>query len=109
MENKVDVGKKVDTGKPVDAPENNATVHPVAFLLPTYKTPLLTSNLLHTAHSCGCYADCLFVLLLDSRDPSLLVYKEMIDIVREKGLSAGYFIFDGTPYCGKINRVVPIK
>ena len=57
MENKVDVGKKVDAGKPVDTPENNATVHPVAFLLPTYKTPLLTSNLLHTAHSCGCYAD----------------------------------------------------
>lgn len=108
MENKVDVGKKVDTGKTVEPPENNTTVHPVAFLLPTYKTPLLTSNLLHTAHSCGCYADCLFVLLLDSRDPSLLVYKEIIDIVREKGLSAGYFIFDGTPYCGKINRVVPI-
>ena len=81
MENKDDVGKKVDAGKPVDTAENNATVHPVAFLLPTYKTPLLTSNLLHTAHSCGCYADCLFVLLLDSRDPSLLVSKELIDIV----------------------------
>lgn len=80
----------------------------VAFLIPVRKTPLLTSDLLHTALETGVYDGCSFVLLLDNDDPYLLAYKELVESMRKKGLDAGYFIFDGTPYCGKINRVAPI-
>lgn len=80
----------------------------VAFLIPTYKTPYLTADLLGAAQSCGKFAGCTFVLLLDAEDPNLLAYRALVENVREKGLSAGFFIFDGTPYCGKINRVAPI-
>ncbi|OQA04705.1 MAG: hypothetical protein BWY66_02916 [bacterium ADurb.Bin374] len=80
----------------------------VAFLIPTYKTPRLTADLLSAALACGKYDGCVFVLLLSLDDPNLLSYKTLVDNVREKGLSAGYFIFDGTPYCGMINRVAPI-
>ena len=80
----------------------------VAFLIPTYKTPRLTADLLSAALACGKYDGCVFVLLLSLDDPNLLSYKTLVENVREKGLSAGYFIFDGTPYCGMINRVAPI-
>ena len=80
----------------------------VAFLLPTYKTPFLTADLLMAASACGKFNGCTFVLLLDVGDPQLLAYKNLVANMREKGLSVGFFVFDGTPYCGKINRVAPI-
>ena len=46
----------------------------VAFLLPTYKTPFLTSDLLSAAIACKKFDGCTFVLLLDARDPYLLMY-----------------------------------
>lgn len=96
-----------ENGTPVDG--GPAAKRPVvAFLVPTYKTPYLTADLLNAALACGQFADCTFVLLLEGSDPHLLKYKALVDNVREKGLSAGFFIFDGTPYCGKINRVAPI-
>ena len=89
--------------------DGETLAHPVvAFLIPTYKTPYLTSDLLSAALTSGKYAGCTFVLLLDIGDPNLLMYKTLVDNVRTKGLSAGFFIFDGTPYCGKVNRVAPI-
>jgi len=80
----------------------------VAFLVPAYKTPLLTSDMLSAALSSGKFKDCAFVLLLDLEDPNLLTYKTIAENVREKGLNCGYFVFDGTPYAGMINRVAPI-
>lgn len=80
----------------------------VAFLIPTYKTPYLTADLLGAAQSCGKFAGCTFVLLLDAEDPNLLAYRALVENVRAGGLSAGFFVFDGTPYCGKINRVAPL-
>lgn len=80
----------------------------VAFLIPTYKTPYLTADLLGAAQSCGKFAGCTFILLLDAEDPNLLAYRALVENVRAGGLSAGFFIFDGTPYCGKINRVAPL-
>ena len=80
----------------------------VAFLVPTYKTPRLTADLLSAALACGKYDGCTFVLLLSLEDPNLLSYKTLVENVRMKGLSAGYFIFDGTPYCGMVNRIAPI-
>lgn len=80
----------------------------VAFLVPTYKTPRMTADLLSAALACGKYEGCTFVLLLSLEDPNLLSYKTLVENVRAKGLSAGYFIFDGTPYCGMVNRVAPI-
>lgn len=80
----------------------------VAVLVPSYKTPLLAGELLHAAAASGSYTGCQFVLLLDLRDPYLGAYKELVDGIRTKGLSLGYFIFDGTPYCGQINRVAPL-
>ena len=80
----------------------------IAFLLPCYKTPLLASNLLHMAHDSGRYVGCAFILLLDAHDPFLLLYRELVDILTEKGMSVGYCITDGAPYCGKINRIASI-
>lgn len=80
----------------------------IAFLLPCYKTPLLASNLLHMAHDSGRYVGCAFILLLDAHDPFLLLYKELVDILTEKGMTVGYCITDGAPYCGKINRIASI-
>lgn len=86
-----------------------AITHPVvAFLLPTFKTPYLTADLLNAAQLTGKYEGCTFVLLLDMADPFLLQYKKLVENVREKGLSVGFFVFDGTPYCGQINRVAPL-
>jgi hypothetical protein len=90
------------------APTGEPIVPVVAFLIPTYKTPYLTSDLLSAALACGKFVGCTFVLLLDKEDPHILTYKTLVENVREKGLSAGFFVFDGTPYCGKINRVAPI-
>ena len=70
--------------------------------------PLLTGELLHTAAHSGEFSGCRFVLLLEMSDPNFLAYKGLVDSVRAKGLKAGYFVFDGTPYCGQINRVAPI-
>ena len=87
------------------APERNV----VAFLLPSYKTPLLASELLHGAATIApTFAGCAFVLLLDTADPNLPVYFDLTKTVREKGLAVGYIVFDGAPYCGCINRVAPI-
>lgn len=81
----------------------------VAFLLPSYKTPLLASELLHAAASvASTFVGCSFVLLLDSSDTNLPVYFELVKDVRAKGLTVGYIVFDGAPYCGCINRVAPI-
>lgn len=80
----------------------------VAFLIPTYKTPYLTADLLSAAKACGKFADCTFILLLEAEDPNLLAYRALVENVRAGGLSAGFFVFDGTPYCGKINRVAPL-
>lgn len=81
----------------------------VAFLLPSYKTPLLASELLHAAAAAApAFAGCSFVLLLDVADPHVPSYVEIVKSVREKGVSAGYIVFDGAPYCGMVNRVAPI-
>jgi len=88
------------------APANARCV--LSFLIPTYRTPLLTGELLYAALACGNFSGCQFVLLLDASDPHLLAYKALVESVREKGLSVGFFVFDGTPYCGMINRVAPI-
>lgn len=80
----------------------------ICFLLPSYKTPLMASELLHGAITVGGFEDCAFVLLLDARDPYLLAYRALVDGARKRGLNVGYFVFDGTPYCGQINRVAPI-
>lgn len=81
---------------------------PICFLVPSYKTPLLTSDLLHAANESGAYQGCLFALLLQVSDPHLLIYKTLVDTLRSKGMKVGFFVFDGTPYCGMVNRVVPI-
>lgn len=80
----------------------------ITFLLPCFKTPLLTSDLLYTVLETKMFDGCAFVLLLEADDPSLDVYKELVDNVRDKGLECGYFVFDGTPYCGKVNRIASI-
>ena len=81
---------------------------PAAFLIPTYKTPLLTSDLLHAAAETKLYDGIPFILLLQALDPHLLAYMATVASVKEAGLQAGYFVFDGTPYCGMVNRVAPI-
>lgn len=81
---------------------------PVCFLIPTYKTPLLTSDLLHAAQDSGAFEGCAFALLLDASDPHLLVYRTLVENLRAKGMTVGFFVFDGTPYCGMVNRVAPI-
>lgn len=95
-----------------EAPKSDVPVkkppNAISFLLPTYKTPLLTGELLHTAAHSGEFAGCQFVLLLDLSDPYFLAYRGLVASVREKGLNAGYFVFDGTPYCGTVNRAAPI-
>lgn len=88
-----------------EAPEADC---PIAFLMPSYRTPLLASELLYAAISCGKFAGVKFVLLLDQADPNLPVYKALVASVREKGLDTGYFIFDGAPYAGMVNRVAPL-
>jgi hypothetical protein len=80
----------------------------VTFLLPCYNTPILSSDFLHTVLETKQFDRCAFALLLQNDDPNLGVYKELTRSIREKGLDAGYFVFDGTPYCGMINRVAPI-
>ena len=80
----------------------------LAFLLPTYKTPMLTADLLHAASGFGDYGDLPFVLLLNANDPFILTYREVVEAQRQKGLNCGYMIFDGTPYCGMVNRAAPI-
>lgn len=90
--------------KPVEAVRDA-----VAFLVPSYKTPLLAADLLHAAAAAGAaFEGCSFVLLLDAADPNLPAYFETVLAVREKGLKAGYIVFDGAPYCGCVNRVAPI-
>lgn len=79
----------------------------VAFLVPTFKTPMLTSDLLHAAVSCGTFKKCSFILLLQKEDPSLLAYREIVEKVRGDGLDTGYIVFDGTPYAGMVNRIAP--
>ena len=80
----------------------------LAFLVPTYKTPLLTADLFSAALSSGKFVGCPFVLLLQAEDHNLLAYKSIVENFRERGLTCGYFVFDGTPYAGMINRVAPI-
>lgn len=96
----------VGTEKKTGGGEGNRPA--VAFLVPSYKTPFLTSDLFAAALASGKYADCAFILLLEASDPHILKYRALVENVREKGLAAGYFIFDGTPYCGQINRVAPL-
>lgn len=81
---------------------------PITFLIPCFNTPMLSSDFLHTVVETEKFTGCDFVLLLEKNDPSLNLYKQACKSVREKGLELGYFIFDGTPYCGKINRIAPI-
>ena len=88
-----------------DGSQNPRSV--ISFLIPT-KTPLLTSNLLYAAKETGQFVDTSFVLLLSREDPHLLAYREIVDKLRESGMDVGYFIFDGTPYAGMVNRVAPI-
>lgn len=92
------------SGTERETPQRDA----VAFLLPSYKTPLLASELLHGAADCKSFAGCAFVLLLDAADPHVATYVALVSSVREKGLKAGYIVFDGAPYCGMVNRVAPI-
>jgi len=80
----------------------------VTFLLPCYNTPILSSDFLYTVLESKQFDRCAFALLLQTGDPNLGVYKELARSIREKGLDVGYFVFDGTPYCGMINRVAPI-
>ncbi len=77
----------------------------VTFLLPSYKTPLLVSELLNTAVESGRYDRCTFMLLLDTNDNMLDVYRGMTRVLSDKGLSVGHVLYDGTPYAGMINRV----
>ena len=77
----------------------------VAFLLPTYKTPSMTAELLYAANGAGLYADCPFVLLLDRSDPAIGAYTACVENLREGGMSVGYITSDGVPYAGMINRV----
>lgn len=85
-----------------------ATRSPICFLLPAFKTPLLTSDLLHAANESGLFQGCPFALLLEASDPHLLTYRTTVERLREDGMTLGFFIFDGTPYCGAVNRVAPI-
>jgi hypothetical protein len=80
----------------------------VTFLLPCFDTPIMTSDFLYTVAESKQFERCAFALLLQTKDTNLEVYKELVGLLREKGLDIGYFIFDGTPYCGMINRVAPI-
>ena len=80
----------------------------ITFLLPCCNTPLLTSDFLYVASESKMFDKCAFALLLDAFDPSLAIYKELINKVRNLGLNVGYFIFDGTPYIGKINKAAMI-
>lgn len=90
--------------KKQDKTKTEREVSAVTFLLPCYNTPLLTSDFLYNANELGCFAGTPFVLLLDGRDPRLNVYQEMVKNLIAKGFTVGYLTFDGTPYCGKINR-----
>lgn len=102
----MDDGSKAAT----DGGETAATPRDaVAFLLPSYKTPLLASELLHAAAAAApAFAGCSFALLLDAADPHLGAYIAVVKSVREKGLNVGWIVFDGAPYCGMVNRVAPI-
>ena len=92
-----------------DRDDGKTECQPVlAFLVPTYKTPLLTADLFSVASASGKFAGCSFALLLQAEDPNLLAYKTIVENFRERGLTCGYFVFDGTPYAGMINRVAPI-
>jgi hypothetical protein len=68
----------------------------------------MTSDILYTILESEKFDRCQFALLLDRTDKSLNVYQMLVKTLVEKGLNIGYFIFDGTPYCGKVNRVAPI-
>lgn len=81
---------------------------PITFLIPCYNTPLLTSDLLYGALQTKSFDGCAFALLLELSDPAVFVYKELVENVRKKGLNVGYMIYDGTRYCGKVNRASPI-
>jgi hypothetical protein len=89
-----------------DGTQPGASVVPsVAFLLPSNRSPLAVSELLHAAAESGAYAGCLFVLLLDRDDPTLAGYIETTENLAADGrLSCGGLIFDGTPYAGKVNK-----
>jgi len=93
-----------------DKQDNGSTLEQstITFLIPCFNTPLMTSDLLYTALDSKLFTGCQFALLLQASDPRVETYKELVVTIREKGLDIGYFIFDGTPYCGMINRVAPI-
>lgn len=76
----------------------------ITFILPSYKTPLLVSELLNTAQESGKYDRCDFVLLLDINDPTLKVYHTVVANLAKKGMVIGCVVYDGTPYAGMINR-----
>lgn len=85
--------------------------------VPSYCTPLLTADMLYTAFESGKYNRCKFVLLLDRSDKFLTAYTDIVKELNKKNdpddsddlddlsCSVGYFIFDGTPYAGKVNRL----
>lgn len=81
---------------------------PIAFLLPCNGTPILTSDLLYTVLETKQFGGCHFVLLLDIEDVCVGIYKELVENLRERGMNVGYLVFDGTPYCGKINKAAAI-
>lgn len=81
---------------------------PLAFLVPSYKTPAMCAELLCTAHKAGIYTGCSFVLLLDTSDPSLSAYKACVTNLHEDGMDVGYVVSDGATYAGMVNRVAHV-
>lgn len=85
--------------------ESTKTMDVCTFLIPSFATPLLVSETLYTAKESNKYDRCGFVLLLDRSDKALQVYVDLVKALHEDGFKVGYIIFDGTPYCGKVNRL----
>lgn len=89
--------------------EKTAASSVIAFLLPCYKTPLLTSDLLHTAKQSEQYDKrCKFVLLLDRYDPFQEDYRKLVDAMYAEGMNIGSFTFNGALYNAKVNRLATI-
>lgn len=110
MEEVITVGKdkpvaKDTTVRKVKSPTTGFERPPVVFALPTYRTPLLTSELLYTAVEMGLYKDCMFAVLLETSDPDIQYYMRMIKSLNERGLHVTYMLTTGMSYTAPINRL----
>ena len=80
-----------------------------AFLIPVYRTPLITSEMIFTlAKMKDKYLKCSFVIITDNSDKYMNAYPYIVRNARKMGLNVGYYIVDGCLYPAKINNLATI-